>query len=407
MVFYETPPFGRITNVQWLRTGMMGGGTGYQSSTAIDLVKFNHRTGAVEAQISSIGKYTLGYGVIAACCIDYRGNLIVAEFIVNPQPSDFGPTGWTAGRLLHKYNSSGGMLWSIIPPETSGTYAETIRVPTGVGVDSDNNIYLVENTHVYSSEPRATVIKFTPEGSQIWSRNPSDDDAFTYGLMTVPSGGCVVAWSDFPPVSHLTRYDADGVVVWTRTLPGAFMSGTSGTRSISQKPSETHFAACFGSWFTEVPTTALFSVETGATLWSQTHGINENHSCDIGGSGDSEAVFVFVVIPEVNYTFTIEKRSILTGALLDSVRLGSADRSPQTGYPIICTGTVVVGMRHDHTEFDVPFVDRWDDYNYYAMCYSQDTLSPQWQKYWGRLSGFMDNEAGPFSALSVFGRAPA
>lgn len=399
--FSETPPFSWTKSVQWLGTGLLGGGTGYQSATTYDLAKFNLITGATEALVAGIGKGSLGYGNIAACCIDYAGNIVVGERIVDPSPSGFGETGWTAGRLLHKYTSSGQRIFSTISP-ASGTFEGTQRIPSGVAVDSLNNIYLSENYH----GSRAFLRKFTPLGAQIWEKDLGE--GFTAGVMGVPGGGCVVAFS-VSGSSTLRRYDADGVAVWSISAPGgAFMSGGTGRRVISQKPSNDYVAVCAGSWFTETPSTTLISVASGAVLWTHDHGEDANHACDIGGSGDNEAVFVSVIKAGEGDSFSmnIEKLSIASGAVLDQVQTGSADLSPNTGYPIACSGDVVASMVHDHTEFDIPFVDRWDEYNFNVVCHSQSSLNLRWQKFWGRLSGFMDNAEGPFGELNEFGRAP-
>lgn len=394
--------------MSWTSSGLLAAGVGYQSSTTFDLVRYAPLTGAVQAQVAGVGKYGLGYGQIHSCCIDYAGNIIVGERIVAAQPTDFGPTGWTAGRMLSKYSSTGGRIFSIIAPG-SGTFNNTERVPSGVAVDTDNSIYMAENRFPRSASPRAILRKFTPSGAQVWEKDLGEGgDAYTFGVMGVPSGGCVVAFTtNGTAEKKLARRDANGAQVWQREVAGHYMPASTGRRVISMKPSERYVAVCHGSWFTEDPTTELVSVETGATLWAKTHGTDQNHSCDIGGSGDNEAVFVMIVNnDDPVYKFIVEKRSIASGALLASRQTGSADLSPNTGYPIACTGNVVATMRHDHHEFDIPFVDRWDEYNFYTVVLNQEDLSGRWEKFWGRLSGFMDNEEGPYGELNNFGRAP-
>lgn len=404
-IFSETPPYSWTKSVQWVTSGIVGAGSGYQSSTATEAAQFNHRTGAVIRQFSTVGKRSLGFGIFKACCIDNAGAIILGEDIVNPQPDGFGPTGWTAGRLLHKYDRSGELVFAVIAPLTSGTFDDTRRVPSGVAVDSQNNIYLSENYHTGTAMLRM----FTPNGAQVWERDLAEgDDGYTYGVMGVPSGGCVVAFTVGGLAdSKLARYDADGVRLWKRDLSGVFMPGNTGRQAISKKPSENYVAACFGTWSGGEATTALFSVANGATLWSHDHGEDQNHGCDIGGAGDSEAVFVSVIKAGSgdNFTMNVEKLSLTSGSVVDSVQTGSADLSNNTGYPIACTGDVVVSMIHDHHEFEDE-LDRWDEYNYNIVGHSQDGLALQWQKFWGKLSGRLDNTEGPYGELTTIGRAP-
>lgn len=391
---YRLDPIQDIVNVKWRtdnRIGLVAGGAGYQNSIEESAATFAYRTGNATATFVGTGRSGF-FGAphqpfVTAACVDNKGAVITGEMVSDPTDI-FGHT-TVPGFMLSKFSSSGGSpAWSAIPP-TAGAYSDTVLQVIGVAADRANSIYVLWTQGTNSGATQSVLLsKFSSGGGELWRKSLVSGPYNGGGLIAVPSGGCVVAYST-DSVYTLVRYDTNGATVWSAGGAGTLPRGN----CTSKKPSESYFA------FIGVGGTSaiVINVVTGAILATVTG--TSFRGCDIGGKGDEEALFLVDETGSSPKTYTLKKFS-LAGASLASVSVGDSDTGGGVGAlgefsPLVCSGNMVAVEWADRN-IDGSFL------TYSVFGYNQSNLGSIWTKTWGTINDIFP----PFGQVHCLGRGP-
>lgn len=94
----------------------------------------------------------------------------------------------------------------------------------GIALDNDTNIYLVGNSYQNdSSVCNVTLIKYDPDGIELWNRSWGGlDDDFAHAVTVDPADDVYITGRSisYGSVGFLAKYNPDGDLLWNRTEGG-------------------------------------------------------------------------------------------------------------------------------------------------------------------------------------------
>jgi len=150
-----------------------------------------------------------------------------------------------------KYDSKGNLLWSKVhnspwPPATCPSD------PTGIAVDSGDNVIVTGNTYNDANRDFCT-IKYDPDGNELWKKIYDSGNTDSSFCVAVDSQDNVIVagYSTYYVDTnrpHIIKYDPDGNILWNKT---DWTGGHSGSaRGIAVDSQDNVIVACwtyFGS----------------------------------------------------------------------------------------------------------------------------------------------------------------
>ena len=141
--------------------------------------------------------------------IDSYGNIIVAS------ESEMGFT------VVSKFDSNGNLLWNI-----SRTFSGAWEVPKGVAVDSlDNILLLVAPNQIWCYD--LWTVKLDPDGNHVWMKSFDSGETDQGTSIAVDSFDNVIVIGSVHGnlTSTLVKYNSNGGLIWSKTLPIYFETG--------------------------------------------------------------------------------------------------------------------------------------------------------------------------------------
>lgn len=200
---------------------------------------------------------------------DADGNTVVVGYSIDPVTLD---EDW----VVKKYSAAGELLWSHYRVSTTTWWANWA---TGVDVDRDGNVYVVGGYPYFHADSDFVVVKFDPDGNELWATSYSEGWIEVPSAVTVdPVGDIVVTGSESGTgaTKVLTaKFHPTGELAWARTfqanqLDYGFDIGTDADGGIYIAGRSGYVFAVDGNvtWFGHTPLVLKYS-PVGEALWSE------------------------------------------------------------------------------------------------------------------------------------------
>jgi hypothetical protein len=142
-----------------------------------------------------------------------------------------GPQHGSEDGVIVKFDASGNQLWS---RQDATPYSDIFRSPAA---DSDGNVYVAGGTDLESGSSDARLLKYSPSGDLLWSRQFGSDGRDGNGHVAVDSAGNAYfignTDGDFGGPNagsfdaYLAKFDASGTQLWSRQIGTAARELTS------------------------------------------------------------------------------------------------------------------------------------------------------------------------------------
>lgn len=164
-----------------------------------------------------------------AQAVDADGNTIVTGYYTDPRTLD-------EDVAVTKYSPTGEILWRELRVSETSWWANR---GWAVAVDDAGNSYVASGYPYFKQDSDFVVVKYDPDGHEVWATTYSAGEIETPFAIAVGSGGDVVVTGQSDSLSSsmsalTVKLDPDGTIAWARKFhPGAFDRGDAVTTDSS------------------------------------------------------------------------------------------------------------------------------------------------------------------------------
>jgi outer membrane protein assembly factor BamB len=133
-----------------------------------------------------------------------------------------------SGTFVVKYSTDGLILWQKLLFRDNG-----VVIGEDIAIDNNDNVYICGHTQLQGVLPAAFVVKYNASGNILWQRVLGEGDGGTYIWDSIASDNNSVYLCGYGTISNvynimLAKYDANGHILWQRTLGGEGIDSGSG-----------------------------------------------------------------------------------------------------------------------------------------------------------------------------------